>query len=209
MSKTKNDEAWEKLFEIYKIIPAIQREGSFEISATQINKLREARLMTKFDHRANLPKVFSDNKLSILPITRGSYVISPFEAYQELKDINAGISKAPFPEYLQSIDYDNISSESTAINCAFVSGIIADFVQDQNLLPTVSGRMSSNSFSFSIRNIATGKGMPVNVVNSQIEIDGGYEGYNYLTLIEAKNSISDDFLIRQLYYPIDYGRERF
>jgi DNA-binding transcriptional ArsR family regulator len=43
--------------------------------------------------------------------------------------------------------------------------------------------------------------MKINVVNSQIEIDGGYEGTDYLTLIEAKNSISDDFLIRQLYYP--------
>ncbi|MDR0428918.1 MAG: hypothetical protein LBH58_00370 [Tannerellaceae bacterium] len=37
--------------------------------------------------------------------------------------------------------------------------------------------------------------------NSQIEIDGGYEGDNSLNLIEAKNYISDDFLIRQLYYP--------
>lgn len=37
--------------------------------------------------------------------------------------------------------------------------------------------------------------------NSQIEIDGGYEGDNSLSLIEAKNYISDDFLIRQLYYP--------
>jgi hypothetical protein len=39
------------------------------------------------------------------------------------------------------------------------------------------------------------------VGNSQIEIDGGYEGDNSLNLIEAKNYISDDFLIRQLYYP--------
>ena len=43
--------------------------------------------------------------------------------------------------------------------------------------------------------------MPLNVKNSQVEIDGGYEGLNALTIIEAKNSISDDFLIRQLYYP--------
>lgn len=41
----------------------------------------------------------------------------------------------------------------------------------------------------------------INVENSQIEIDGGYEGDNSLNLIEAKNYISDDFLIRQLYYP--------
>lgn len=43
--------------------------------------------------------------------------------------------------------------------------------------------------------------LKINVDNSQIEIDGGYEGDSSLNLIEAKNYISDDFLIRQLYYP--------
>jgi hypothetical protein len=43
----------------------------FEITAIQINEFREAGLMTKFDHSINLPKIFSDNGLAILPITRG------------------------------------------------------------------------------------------------------------------------------------------
>lgn len=38
-------------------------------------------------------------------------------------------------------------------------------------------------------------------MNSQVEIDGGFEGKYALALLEAKNSISEDFLIRQLYYP--------
>jgi hypothetical protein len=55
------------------------------------------------------------------------------------------------------------------------------------------------SFDF---NINSSKGLfKVNVGNSQIEIDGGYEGDSSLNLIEAKNYISDDFLVRQLYYP--------
>jgi len=59
--------------------------------------------------------------------------------------------------------------------------------------------MSSLSFSFKIN---SGNSLSnINVDNSQIEIDGGYEGLNSLSLIEAKNSISKDFLIRQLYYP--------
>lgn len=201
MSNTKNDTAWEQLFKEYEILSAIQHQGSFEISAAQINRIREARLMTKFDHKANLPKIFLDNDLSILPITRGSYVISQFDTYKNFEEINAEVTKVSFPEYLESIDYENISSESMAINCAFVSGIIADFTQDEELRPTVSGRMSSNSFSFTIKNIISQQCMPLKVINSQIEIDGGYEGLEYLTLIEAKNSISDDFLVRQLYYP--------
>ena len=71
MSKGKNDIAWEILFNKYNIISEINEKGKFEITAKQINEVREARLMTKFDHKVNLPKIFADNKLSILPITRG------------------------------------------------------------------------------------------------------------------------------------------
>ncbi|MBV1820817.1 transcriptional regulator [Clostridium cochlearium] len=201
MSKTKNDDAWEKLFEKYRIIEKINKEGKFEITSAQINEFREARLMTKFDHKNNLPKLFSKNKFSILPITRGRYVISRFEAYKNFEDINSKITKISFPNYIESIDYKNITSEAMAINCAYVSGIISDFLEDKKIVPTVTGRMSSSSFEFLINNVEFNKKIPLKVMNSQVEIDGGFEGKYALALLEAKNSISEDFLIRQLYYP--------
>lgn len=198
---TKNDKAWEKLFDTLPILQSIESNGFYEITSTQINQYREARLMTKFDHRINLPKLFSDNDLAILPVTRGSYVISKFDAYKDFEEIDTQIHRASFPEYIESIDYDNITSEAMAINCAFVSNVFADFLEDEQLLPTVSGRMSSSSFNFKIKNTFTNRNVSVDVANSQIEIDGGYEGLRGLAIIEAKNFISDDFLIRQLYYP--------
>ncbi|NLK69341.1 MAG: transcriptional regulator [Clostridiaceae bacterium] len=189
------------MFDKYDILSHIEREIAVEITASQINEFREARLMTKFDHKRNLPKLFSKNHLSILPISRGSYLISKFEAYKDIEEIESEIYKVSFPDYIESIDYENITSEAMAINCAYVSGILADFIEDNNLLPTVSGRMSSNTFSFNINNTKLKLPVSVKVANSQVEIDGGYEGLNCLSLIEAKNSISDDFLIRQLYYP--------
>lgn len=71
MSKSKNDFAWEKIFEKHKILDKILKDGHIEITATKINEFREARLMTKFDHKSQLPKLFADNKLSILPTSRG------------------------------------------------------------------------------------------------------------------------------------------
>lgn len=201
MSKSKNDIAWEKLFYKHDILNEIEKKGKFEISAKDINEVREARLMTKFDHKVNLPKIFSDNKLAILPITRGNYVIAKFEAYSKFENINSDIIKFNFPEYISSLDYENITSEAMAINCAYVSGIISDFVEEDELVPTVCGRMSSENFSFKINNINNEDNMNIEVSNSQIEIDGGYEGLETLSIIEAKNSISDDFIIRQLFYP--------
>jgi hypothetical protein len=148
-----------------------------------------------------LPELFDKNDLSILPISRGSYVISHFEAYKNFQEQNSEIIEASFPDYIESIDYQNITSEATAINAAYVSGILSDFLEDSEILPTVSGRMGSNVFSYNIRNIKKGMDVSIRVENSQVEIDGGYEGLRYLTLLEAKNTLSEDFLIRQLYYP--------
>lgn len=199
MSKSKNDLAWEKIFEKYKILDKILKDGHIEITATKINEFREARLMTKFDHKSQLPKLFADNKLSILPTSRGGYVIGEFETFCDFNTDDIEVSPIEFPTFLESLDYRDITSEATAINCAFVSKILHDFTNEDSLLPTVSGRMSSSSFSFGINST---KGLfNVNVGNSQVEIDGGYEGDNSLNLIEAKNYISDDFLVRQLYYP--------
>lgn len=199
MSKSKNDIAWEQIFDKHKIIEKVLSDGHTSISSTDINKFREARLMTKFDHKSQLPKLFSDNNFSILPTSRGGYVIGTFDTFCDFNTDDTDVAKIEFPTFLESLDHKDITSEATAINCAFVTKILHDFTGEDNLLPTVSGRMSSSSFDF---NINSSKGLfKVSVGNSQIEIDGGYEGDNSLSLIEAKNYISDDFLVRQLYYP--------
>lgn len=205
MSDTKNDIAWNKLFAQYKIAEKVFTDGAFKITSTQINAFREARLMTKFDFKSQLPKIFADNKLSILPVSRGGYIISDFETFKDFESDKTEINNVDFPNYLESIDYDNISSEATALNCAFVTGITEDFVQEE-LKPTVSGRMSSLAFNFKIN--TKSKPIRIDVNNSQIEIDGGYEGPNSLCLLEAKNSISKDFLVRQLYYPFRLWNEK-
>lgn len=199
--KTLNDKAWENLFDKHNILRCVEKRGLYEITAKQINEFREARLMTKFDHRSNLPILFEENNLSILPITRGSYVIANFEAYHDFELPITEINKVVAPDFIHSIDFENITSEATAINVAYLSGILADFIGEETLLPTVNGRMSSDRFDFNIYNKVSSQMQNIAVVNSQIEIDGGYEGFDSLTLIEAKNSLSTDFLIRQLYYP--------
>ncbi|MGM9998856.1 MAG: type II restriction enzyme [Candidatus Bruticola sp.] len=201
MSKSKNDTAWDKIFEKYHILDKLANDERILISSTEINQFREARLMTKFDHRSQLPRLFIDHDLSILPTSRGTYEIGKFKTFCDFDkdEDDIEINFISFPTIFESIDYRDITSESIAINCAFVSKMLHNFTGEAKLLPTVSGRMSSSAFDFTIdsgQNI-----LKISVDNSQIEIDGGYEGDRSLILIEAKNYISDDFLIRQLYYP--------
>lgn len=194
-----NDDAWQSLFDKYSILERVQDEGEYVISARQIKEFREPRLMTKFDHRLNLPQLFRDNRLAILPISRGEYVISSFEAYQEFDEPRPDMQSVSIPASLQSLQPQFLTSEAIALNCAAACGILADFLEDEALAPTVSGRMSSGVFDFTINTGAGARRVTVN--NAQIEIDAAYEGAGSLALFEAKADLSKDFLIRQLYYP--------
>lgn len=198
-----NEEAWNVLFEQYNIVEIVQNEGLFRISARKIKEYREPRLMTKFDFKGQLPKIFADNKFSILPVSRGDYIISTIETFKTLDDNkNLAIEEVGIPNNIESIDFSTITSESIAINCAYATGIFSDFCGEEDMFPTTDGRMSSDSFSFNIdRTIPNASPLHVNVDNAQIEIDGGYEGKSCLLLIEAKNRLYEDFMVRQLYYP--------
>ena len=199
--KRQNDNAWELLFDKYDILSHIEKDGKYIISSGKIKEFREPRLMAKFDHSINLPHIFAENNLSILPISRGDYIISNFQTYQPFESLDSTVFRASLPANLQSLDPNNIQSETMAINCAFASGILYDFLGEETLYPTVSGRMKSGHFQFGIQDIAANKEVKIDVNNSQIEIDAAFEGINSLALIEAKRDLADDFLIRQLYYP--------
>ncbi len=198
--KTKNDLAWEMLFEKYNIIEEVLSKGFFEIESSKINQVRESRLMSKFDHSVNLPLIFRESQLSILPLSRYKYVIGNFKTHFRVKN-NSDIEdiSVNFPEEIESIDYTNLYSESSALICAFNTGMIDDLIGEKMSL-TLSGRMSTGSFTFNIDNLVKGT-TSISVNNSQCEIDAGFESENFLVLIEAKNYSVDDFLIRQLYYP--------
>jgi hypothetical protein len=205
MSQT--DKAWEVLFDRHKISQNVQLNGFFEIQAKEIKKEREPRLMAKFDHFSHLPKIFKDNGLSILPISRSSYVIGDFDVYQKV-NYNQKLKpiQVDFPSELTTIDPTNLYSESSALHCAHVTGMM-EMVLGEQSYQTISGRMSSKEFDF---NIKTRKGNDrlINIKNSQIEIDGGYESQSQFMIVEAKNETVDDFLVRQLYYPYRLWQEK-
>jgi hypothetical protein len=198
---TKNDESWRLLFESKRVLEQIEANGICRITAADINYYREARLMTKFDHQKNLPQIFTKHGLTILPVAKGDYLIAGFDVYVGLQRENISLAHVPIPGFISSIDFSNISSEAISINAAFISNIYQDFIGEEELYPTVNGRMSSTCFNFQINNCKTGRFDQVAVSNVQLEIDAGFESDNSLVLVEAKNSISDDFIIRQLYYP--------
>ena len=129
----KIDETWEKLNKKYKIVETINSIGYYKISADEIKEFQEPRLAVKFDHSDDRPKLFMEHDLSILPITRGDYYISRIKAYHNFESISSDITYLRPPEHIKSLDITSINSESKALNMAYISGIIADFLNDKKL----------------------------------------------------------------------------
>lgn len=199
----KTDRTWELIFDELSVLDKIDKHGILKITSKEINEYNgpDARIMTKFDYWDNLPYIFQKNKLNILPISRGEYIISHFNAYHRLDiDSNVEPCKIDFPHWIKTLDYNNLSSEAKVLNCAYITGIL-DRVIEEGIKPTIDGRMSTRSWDFNIDNTITSGKIQIFNNKSQCQIDGGYEGLNKFAIIEAKNSLSKDFIVRQLYYP--------
>lgn len=201
------DEKWEILFEKHNIENEIKKNGLFYLTADQIREVKEPRLMTKFDTRESLPAVFG-RKIAILPVTRGKYVLGEFDLYQDFPEMVSDIKQmrgAKIPDYYETIDGNDIRSEANAINIMCIAGILDDFLGEPHMVQTVSGRMGSGSFGFYVRSSKAENGRSrfyITVENSQVEIDGGFENPNVFSVMEGKNVVHSNFLIRQLYYPV-------
>ena len=208
------DDKWRILFDKYRIEWEIETHGRFYITADQIREVKEPRLMTKFDTRESLPRVFG-KKISILPVSRGGYVLGEFDLYQDFPEIPSDIKRvtsAKIPDYFESIDLHDIRSEASAINVMSITGILDDFLGEDRMVQTVSGRMGSGNFEFYVSDYQKSEPIEkkplIQVQNSQVEIDGGFENENVFTLIEGKNVVHSNFLIRQLYYPARLWAEK-
>lgn len=202
ISSTKSvSQHWVQIFDDYRILEYLKDNDYFEITARQINEYKEARLMTKFDFHVSLPEIFKINKLAILPINNGNYIIGPFKLYKKLPTNDDKVK--PVIKYipeLDSINLESIYSESNAINIAIITNMIDDVVGEK-MFHTISGRMRTDPFNFRVENNNGISNIDVEVQKPQIEIDAGFEGDTKIAIVEAKNKNSDDFIIRQLYYP--------
>jgi hypothetical protein len=207
VGKTLNDEAWESLFDRYDILNAINSNGFYEIPADDIRQYREPRLMCKFDHQNNLPDIFKQNKLSVLPLSTKGYIIGDYSLFKTINYDNTIVpQQMTVPNFVDTVKPTDLYSEASALHCAYISGMINDFLGEDALF-TVSGRMGTGVFDYDVLS-SLGTTRQINVKGAQIEIDGGYETYNDFMVVEAKKTKASNFNIRQLYYPYRVWKNR-
>lgn len=206
--KTKNDIAWEQLFETYPILEEVEKNGFATITADEIKTAkREPRLMTKFDSMDDLPEIFQKNHLAILPTERGTYIIGKFQNYYPITISDDVVIETKYlPDWITTIRPESTPSEAISLSAAYLSKMIDDIAEEE-VYPSIQGRMGTESFSYEIQN-SDGTKATIDVKNAQMEIDGSYEGKTKFLIVEAKNHFMKDFIIRQLYYPYRVWKKR-
>jgi hypothetical protein len=201
---TLNDLAWKQVFSSLPVLEQVKKVGYFDITASDLKKTanREPRLLAKIDYESNRPEVFAENQLNVLAISNSSYRIGNFNPFFKLPDWNllstTPVSLQPSAD-LETLSTREISSENAVIYSAYSSSMIERFCGEE-VVPTVSGRMRTGKFSFSVDSYEY-KAQNIEVNGAQVEIDAGFEGKESFNIFEVKNSISSNFNLRQVYYP--------
>lgn len=204
MVERKPDKAWAKIIEANPgIVSETRNGGVFEITADEIKRFREPRLMTKHDTSESVPSPLKLHGLNVLALGGSpyKYAIGQFELFEPFPDVND-----LRPEHIALPDFEtltvrDISSEANAINALIISETLGRFLGERSeLFETFNGRMGSDSFHFKVR-AKCGIYNEMKVAGAQLEIDGGFESEDSVVIMEAKNVLHDDFNVRQLYYP--------
>jgi len=167
------------------------------ITARQIKQItnEDARLMAKIDRIESLPRVFRENNLFLLPISRKEYSIVRGAGYHNLEQITDPkptiyTTQLPFPTSSLTAE-----SEGVLLEYANSCGLLGKVTGAPNLFQTFRGRRTTPKFSFDVNKTQ------VNVDRAQIEVDAGFENSEQIILFEAKIGVPSSFGIRQLYYP--------
>ncbi len=199
-----NVNSWKAIFDVYDIQKHDFNKTPFIISAEQIKHAtkhftktneREVRILCKQDSREDRPQVFIENNLFLLPTRNGEYAVVKGEGYLDIPliETSANIYTSKLDFILDTSQVGN--SEMQHLDFAYAASLVRTFMEDDTLVLTIRGRKYTPKFSFKV-----GK-QTIIAESVQTEVDAGYEGKNQVVLIEAKNSQTNNTIIRQLFYP--------
>ncbi len=200
-----NSLSWQCIFDDYDILKHDFSVAPYHISAEQIKKStahldktsqKEVRILAKQDTRESIPQIFVDNNLFLLPTTNGKYAIIQGEGYVDIPKIETQTTlyKSKLEFELESSKIGN--SEMQHLDFAYAVSMVRTFMDDCSLVLTIRGRKYTPEFEFLVGDHK----QTLKVHNAQTEVDG-YEGRDKMVLIGAKNSITTNTLISQMYYP--------
>ncbi len=163
------------------------------VTPSQIKRItnEDAMLMAKIDRFENLPQVFKENNLFLLPVSRKEYAIVKGTGYHLLETIT-DIKPISFTTPLPLHSSWKTESEGVLLENANSCGLLGEVTGIRDLTRTGIGRTTTPNFSFNVN------GSQIAVNHEQIEIDAAFENSEHIISFEAKIGVPSSFAIRQI-----------
>ncbi|MEX0380377.1 hypothetical protein AB3K25_06880 [Leuconostoc sp. MS02] len=182
-------------------------DNYMSITSSEVNNISKLlngpdfRNLAKFDKREDLPKVFQEKELNILPLSNREFAIGHFNEYTNFNQKNTpNLSTFNVPSYDTLNTNIKKWNENSWINATSAVHAFDMAFEDEDLIHTLDGRMGSGKWLYEINSLR-GKLINMTVNNAIIEIDSVFETKKAIYIIEAKRVKESNFLIRQLYFP--------
>jgi hypothetical protein len=159
------------------------------------------RNLSKFDKQEDLPDVFQEKRINILPISRREFILGRMAEYADFETKKeAQVKKFVIPNLSTLQGTSAKWNENSWISAALSVNAFEEAFEDEDLIRTITGRMGAGNWQFEIQSDTTKKHQ-VQLANPQIEIDTVLETSKAIYIIEAKRVRETNFLVRQLYFP--------
>lgn len=218
----KPSKAWEILFDAYNIVQHVEETGYYDINVDKMmrdnnianqwhtkypsDKAPDNRNILKFDFSADLPNIFKEYKLQIMPIGGNKYRIAPFNMYYPLVNKTVPVIPMTSPMKMASLDFNKVTTEPNAQTVAEITKMLTYIFHDLNsknreVVATLSGKNNVHNVEFSINNTVNNLPIPLSINTWQAEIDGVYESNETVLIVESKMKFPKDFNVRQLFIP--------
>lgn len=218
----KPSKAWDILFEAYDIVHKVEELGYYDINVDNMmrdndiakrwrekysgEKAPDNRNILKFDFSVDLPNIFKEYKLQIMPIGGKEYRIAPFNMYYPLANKTVPVIPMASPMKIASLDFNEITTEPNAQTVAEITKMLTYVFHDlnkknQEVIGTLSGKNNVHDVEFNINNVINKQPIPLRIKTWQAEIDGVYESNETVLILESKMKFPKDFNIRQLFIP--------
>ena len=188
---------WEKWSQVVAELGLNLAKPVNHVTAEQLKRTshEEPRLMAKMDTTSDLPKIFRDNGVFLLPVSRREYVIVHGNGFHSLESLDSKptIHETSYP--VPTMAGSQIDNEGIALDYAYSSKLLEHAAGTSNVFPAFRGRRGTPRFTFGVGTST------ITVDGAQIEVDGGYENLDQVLTVESKIGVPNSFNIRQLYYP--------
>jgi len=209
---------WEEIFRSTSLLEEIRQRGWIRLRTQDLRERyhAEPRLLKKVDEYESLPDVFRNYGIVPISLTNQEYVLLQigeggkplFPTLPSPKGLPRWQDTRTLTKFLTLPWATGFTNESQALDAAYLSGILSDFVREEELYLTIRGRMRFRHeiplrfyTEEGIKEFFEEGGKPLTASGFQLEIDAGYESPHFVYLIEAKKRIQKSFNLRQVVFP--------